>query len=208
MNRETRINLIFLGIFLAVSLPGAVLLFKKKLDPKSPPLFMPDYIRRRLPYMASQQSPNQVVRFIPDLTGPWVTQINRSRGGGENFLLNGHEAVVSEDHGVQVLSIKTDASGTILNLLDWNEASDVTIQTTTQPPIVGRIEKQEAISLPLEIKKELMNWGVIRPPAAVIYLRVRFDKDLHSINPLKFLITYQIGEGSSKTTTQVQVPPE
>ena len=35
MKRETRVNLIFLIAFLAISLPGAVILFRKKLEPNA-----------------------------------------------------------------------------------------------------------------------------------------------------------------------------
>src|SRR6266700_2379261 len=102
MRRETRANLIFLTIFLSVTIPGAVVLFKKKLDPSAPPMFMPDFVRRRLPYMASQQSPGQVVRFVPELTGQWVSEINREHAGGLAVLMVGRQPLVSDDHVVQV----------------------------------------------------------------------------------------------------------
>src|SRR5258705_13319164 len=115
MKRETRANLIFLTAFLALTLPGAVILFKKKLDPRAPAMIMPDYVRRRLPYMAPQLIPEQVVRFVPDLTGQWVTQLNRDHGSGAQELLNGHQAVTSDDHLIQVLPL----APTTINLIPW-----------------------------------------------------------------------------------------
>src|SRR4051794_39962704 len=108
MQRETRANLIFLGVFLMVSIPGAVVLFRKKLDPASPPMFMPDFVRRRLPYMASQQSPQQVVRYVPELTGNWVTEITRERAGGSAVLTVGRQQqpLVSDDHLIQVAAMQ------------------------------------------------------------------------------------------------------
>src|SRR5258705_13554788 len=104
MKRETRANLIFLTAFLALTLPGAVILFKKKLDPRAPAMSMPDYVRRRLPYMAPQLSlAEQVVRFVPDLTGQWVTQLNRHRGGGAQGLKNRHQAQPTGGDLIQVV---------------------------------------------------------------------------------------------------------
>src|SRR5258706_13690290 len=124
MRRETRANLIFLTLFLGVTIPGAVVLFKKKLDPAAPPMFMPDFVRRRLPYMASQQSPAQVVRYVPELTGAWVSEMTRERAGGSRVLMVGrHEQpLVSDDHVIQgtAMQQQQDAASTMLYLIVWD----------------------------------------------------------------------------------------
>src|SRR2546423_11645880 len=89
VKRETGANLIFISVFLCLTIPGAVILFKKKLDPAAPPMFMPDFVRRRLPYMASQLSPEQVARYVPYLTGQWVSELSRERAGGSPGLMAG-----------------------------------------------------------------------------------------------------------------------
>src|ERR1043165_6278319 len=88
MKRETRANLLFLCIFLAISLPGAVILFKKKMDSSAPPMWMAEGIRPRLPYMAPEVTPGvEVTRVIPDKTWRWVEQVNHAHGGGDSVLM-------------------------------------------------------------------------------------------------------------------------
>src|SRR6184192_356162 len=124
MKRETRANLIFLSVFLAISLPGAVILFKKKLDPRAPPMFMPDYVKRRLPYMAPQRTPaDQVVRFVPDLTGQWVDQLNQTYGSrGAQVLMNRRQAITSDDHLIQLVSVIRVNSITTVHLIAWDDS--------------------------------------------------------------------------------------
>src|SRR5438270_478817 len=100
MKHETRVNLIFLSLFLAISLPGAVILFKRKLDPAAAPMYLPDPIRQRLPYMAPQWMPDEVTRVIPPLTGQWVDELNRDNGGGAEVLLRDRLPVLSDDRMV------------------------------------------------------------------------------------------------------------
>src|SRR4051794_34934996 len=115
MKRETRANLIFLGCFLAISLPGAMILFKKKMNSSAPPMFLPDAVRRRLPYMAPVSTPDEVTRFIPDLTGAWVENVSREQGGPETILMRARKPVVSSDHLVQLVGIK----GRSIYLIAW-----------------------------------------------------------------------------------------
>jgi hypothetical protein len=68
VRRETRVNLIFLVAFLALSLPGAVILFRKKLDPGAPRMDQPDMMVTRLPYMAPLPAPTGVKWVVPDRT--------------------------------------------------------------------------------------------------------------------------------------------
>src|SRR4051794_33309752 len=115
MKRETRANVIFLSLFLAVSLPGAVILFKKKMQPGAVPLGMPDFVRRRLPYMAPQVTPDdQVIRVIPPLTGTWVADLCRERAAGAVQPRNGPLPVTSSDRVVQVTGLKEEGGRTTL----------------------------------------------------------------------------------------------
>ena len=117
MTRETRANLIFLAIFLAISVPGAVMLVKKKTEPGAPPMSMPDYVRQRLPYMAPQRTSDSVMRVVPELTGEWVEQVNREQGGGARVMMNGHVPLISDDRTVQVVSITKEKAFLLL----WEE---------------------------------------------------------------------------------------
>src|SRR5689334_12049865 len=81
--RELRANLLFLFGFLALSLPGMILLAKKKMDPAAPPMYFPDPVKRRLPYITPLSVPDEVKRYVPERTGQWVAQITSERAGQE-----------------------------------------------------------------------------------------------------------------------------
>jgi hypothetical protein len=202
MTRETRLNLIFLGVLLAVMLPGAVMLFRKKLDPTAPPMYMPDYVRRRLPYMAPQQAPEGVVRVIPDVTGAWVARINRERGGGDQVLLDDRHPVVSEDHTVQVMGMKDSGEGTRVALLVWAPATQFTVMSRGQ---TARIAKVEDLAMPPEVKKELMNWGVVQPPARVEWVEAQFAEKLTSPENEEIRISYRKDAEDAVIQTKVTV---
>jgi hypothetical protein len=207
MKRDTRANLIFLTAFLALTLPGAVILFKKKLDPRAPAMFMPDYVRRRLPYMAPQLSPEQVVRFVPDLTGQWVTQLNHEHGGGAQVLMNGHQAITTDDHLIQVVSI---APG-ILNLVAWDDRYSADPQRYSislmfgATTVAGQVQSAEKIPLPADIKRELMDAGVIRPPAAIAFLTLEFEGALAKNDQFVLQIAYRQQEGDAALNSSAKV---
>jgi len=197
MKRETRINLIFLTVFLAAALPGMVILFKRKLDPAAPPLFMPDFVRRRLPYMASQLSPDsEVTRYVPELTGHWVQAINDSHGAGQ-VLLDGHHALISDDRQIQITAADVTGQQTTLALLAWNAdyKSDPRQYTVTASAngqiLTANVTHADRIPMPLNVKKELMYAGVIQPPATVTWLATHFDRPLDGSIPWTIQVTYQ-----------------
>ena len=200
MTRETRLNLVFLGVILAVMLPGAVMLFRKKMDPTAPPMFMPDYVRRRLPYMAPQQAPEGVVRVIPDVTGAWVERINRERGGGDQVLLEDRHPVVSDDHTVQLTGVKTTEAGTTLDLLVWAPATQLTV---TRGDHVARIAKMENLPMPQEVKKELMNWGVVQPPHTVVWAEAQFAEKLTSPGGVDIRVSYRKDADDALNQTRI-----
>jgi hypothetical protein len=164
------------------------MLFRKKLDPTAPPMFMPDYVRRRLPYMAPQQAPEGVVRVIPDVTGAWVEQINRERGGGDQVLLDDRHAVISDDYTVQVTAVKNGQWGTTLDLLVWAPAAQFTVTSGGQ---TANIAKVEDLPMPPEVKKELMNWGVVQPPPRVVWVEAQFVQKLTSPEGAEIRVSYR-----------------
>jgi hypothetical protein len=205
MTRETRLNLIFLGVILAIMLPGAVMLFRKKMDPTSPPMFMPDYVRRRLPYMAPQEAPTGVVRVIPDATGAWVERVNRERGGGGPVLLEDRRPVVSDDHTVQVTGLKNTGSGTTLDLIVWTPATRISVTCGDQN---AKIVKVENVPMPSEVKKELMNWGVVRPPHTVVWVEAQFAKKQTSPGEREIRVSYLKDADGAVCQTRVAVGQE
>jgi hypothetical protein len=200
MKRETRANLIFLSVFLCLTIPGAVILFKKKLDPAAPPMFMPDFVRRRLPYMASQLSPEQVTRYVPELTGQWVAELSRERAGGAPVLMVGREPVVSDDHLVQLTAMQQNGAKTTLHFVFWDAAytSDPNRYTITPG---AHVTSATRIAMPPAVKKELMNAGVIQPPSAIVWVTA----DLARL-PETVEISYQPGDGGAAMITAMHIP--
>jgi hypothetical protein len=174
MTRETKSNLIFLVIFLALSLPGAVILVKKKMLPgASPaPLSRPDPVRRQLPYMAPQVTSDKVVRYVPPMTRQWLIEVDRSRGGTGEFLVRERQPPLSVDRTVQVLNVNvTDSS---VSLIIWNDVRDVRDVIDVNVEIDSRRAKHidfHAIDVPPEIRRELQDGGFVTPPRRIVWGR-------------------------------------
>ena len=191
MTRETRANLIFLAIFLAISLPGAVMLVKKKTEPGAPPMSMPDYVRQRLPYMAPQRTPDSVIRVVPELTGQWVEATNRELAEGPVVLMNGHVPLISDDRAVQVVSIAKDR----VFVLVWDE--DAAVEKVWAEGDGKRIDAQaqgtRKIALPEDVRKELMYGGMIKPPREVQWLAVAFPTEIEGCRRLSVYVSHPSG---------------
>jgi hypothetical protein len=181
MKSETRANIIFLAIFLAISLPGAAILFKKKLDPSAAPMYLPDPIHQRLPYMAPQWTPDEVRRVIPLLTGQWVEQINREQGAGKEMLLHNRLPLISNDRMLQVTAMHYTQERLNVYAIVWesedefdavNYKTSISTGTATQP---GRVVAVRKIMMPMAVRNELMNEGYVKPSQFVSWFELQFD---------------------------------
>ena len=203
MKRDTRLNLIFLAVFLAVTVPGGVKLFKKRLDPAAPPLFMPDYVRRRLPYMAPQQTPAQVTRYVPDKTGEWVAEVTREQGGG-SVLMHARQPIVSDDHQVQVVTVTPR-----LALIVWDPSfgtfeSSYNVSVTVGGHVVDApVTAARRVDVPEAVKKELMYEGVVRPPREVVWLTA----SVSSFDQVPVEIRIKHANGDQAGTSTILLPP-
>ena len=63
MTKESRLNLIFLTVLLVVLTPGAVILFRKKLEPTVRPMYLPDPVPRAVAYLAKQAGTTIISRL-------------------------------------------------------------------------------------------------------------------------------------------------
>jgi hypothetical protein len=213
MKRETRANLLFIGLFLAISLPGAVVLFKKKMDPTSAPMGMPDFVRRRLPYMVPLSTPdNQVTRVVPPLTGAWVADVHREQGGDGPVLMKGPLPVTSKDRNLQVTGLTETASGTSIFLLAWEggfgvEPARYRVEAESKGErFSGRVVAARAVTMPTNVKRELMSGGYVKPSPEVVWIELAFDAAVSGKRPLALRVAYDgIGEQASSV---VHVPGE
>ena len=184
MKHETRANLIFFALFLAISLPGAVILFKKKLDPAAPAMFLPDPVRTRIPYTAPVPDLPGVRRVVPPLTASWLTGVVAERAGAGFVRVHragtpGKAPAISDDRAVEVVAMKASGAGTTLCLVIWDpQWGGVPLRVTAGPPgaagAEGRPVAGVMIPLPPEVRRELDNLGHSTPPARVRWLEVEF----------------------------------
>src|SRR5439155_25260156 len=77
MTKESRYNLIFLAVLLALMLPGAVILFRKKLEPTLRPMSEPDPVPRTIAYVSNGTVPPGMRRVEPPHLAEWVDQVAR-----------------------------------------------------------------------------------------------------------------------------------
>lgn len=162
MTRETRMNLWFLVVFLAIAMPGAVMLFKKKLDPEARPMFMPDAVRRELVYMDPMPAPASVKRVVPEKTRRWVEDLARERGVAQVLMREG-VPVMSEGRLFQVISL--DQANGRVSLLVWNGAGEGDFELRG-----GVVERVERIATPEPIMREIQVKGYPKPPSNVVWI--------------------------------------
>ena len=192
MTREARANVWFIAFFLAVSLPGAVILFKKKLEPTAPAMYLPDPVKRRAPYMMPRDVPPQVTRYAPELTAQWVEGLARERAGGAaEVMLHDRLPVVSDDRALQLIGVAADSSGTVLHALAWEPMERYSMLAESGGErLEGRVIKADTVTVPDAVRRELIYAGYSKPPRAVTWLTVRFDRDVATKRPLTFRMSY------------------
>ena len=171
-------NVIFLVAFLAISLPGAVILFRKKLDPHARRMDQPDVITTRLPYMTPRPAPPDVKWIVPDQTRAWLEQLTQSHTGNSRMLsaTSGPQwtPVISEDHLVQVMSARESGDSLHIGLLIWSDANepgaaDFSVTVDGLPANVSQSVKE---AVPPPVRSELVSLGFIKPPKTVCWIDV------------------------------------
>jgi hypothetical protein len=182
VRRETRVNLIFLVVFLAVSLPGAVILVRKRLQPGAPRMDQPDVMVTRLPYMTPPPAPPGVKWIVPDQTRAWLEQVMKERTGNARMLSSAPpgpqwEPVISDNHLLQVMSATSKDGGLRLAILLWNGQMEpsashcaLTVNGTTV-----RVAAVAKIPVPPAVRQELVRLDYPRPPEHIVWLEAEAE---------------------------------
>lgn len=165
----------FLAVFLAISLPGGVILFMKKLDPKAPSMYMPDTVRRSLPYNAPEDA-TDLKRYVPEQTGKWVEGVAKEHGY-PSVLSRGGLPVMSERRRWQVVGVRRAGNATEVGLLSWEEAGQAGGPLNVRvgrggDAIEGQVRGQQVIAIPEVVRKELVYGGYPKPPKEVTWVPV------------------------------------
>ena len=181
MTRENRLNVIFLVAFLVISLPGAAILFLKKLDPEARLMYMPSSVRKSIGYMVPQVTAPDVVRSYPPVTMAWVErQAIRFTGNMPHRIEEAGgrlRPLISQDRLVELLAVEPDTR--IVSLLIWQPVD------TDSAVSEGEILAVERVSLPTEVVKDLLAEGYTRPPKAATLVRLRYPPSAKTV-PLEW----------------------
>jgi hypothetical protein len=206
MRKETRVNLIFLAVFLGVSLPGAFILVKKKSDPLAGRMSLPDSVRRRLPYMSPLHAPGDAVtRYVPPLTGLWVSKVSREQGGVEEIFLRKWRPVVSDDRIVQFIGARRAATDATLFFIAWDtpykaDASKYFVTAELgDHALPARVTAARPLELPRDARRELQNGGFVQVPAHVTWLEVTVADPLTAQSPLTLHISHAGAPAAAST---------
>ena len=176
MSKETRYNLIFLVILLAVMVPGAVMLFRKKLDPSARPMYLPDPVRQTVAYMSPQETPPGMSRVAPPLTAQWISGMKKEIAGMA-------VARPRDAEGMPVTSA-SKAFEVVTYAGNQSEGFRVLVVFWTPPPQSpawsirgqgGTVEYSKEVALPKSVREELGANGMLIPPKQVTFQSIRFS---------------------------------
>jgi hypothetical protein len=172
VNRETRYNLIFLGVLLAVLLPGAVILFRKKLEPTVRPMYLPDPVMTEVAYLAPDPTPPGKPRVEPQRTAKWVESVARERGIAAHQIRRDQDGLplVSQDKSFQLLAAVADDDGLRVTTLEWRGSTGDWTLDGNKP----QQDRTEKLAIPELVREELGEHGMVIPPKTVVVHELDF----------------------------------
>lgn len=184
MTKETRANLIFLTVIVVLTAPGLILFVIKHLDRPARGLEPPP-VRTRFAYMDRTPQIAGLSRVTPPATGRFVANVTRQvlsmQSGLQSLVGAGRfDAVMSEQLYFQVVAVGASKGIYRVALIGWTEklAPLPTLYTITgargQATVPGSLVAYESRNMPLEIRKELQDYGYILPPSGVLWMIVEF----------------------------------
>ena len=176
MTRETRANLIFLLLLLAILTPGAVILFRKKLAPTLKPMGMPEAVSREIAYLSPLETPPGKRRVEPPHTAKWVESLVRYRVK-ENAIVRpqDHDALplVSDKKTFQIVAaVNVGRDPLKLYVIDWApevKPSHEWAAYSNQGKVKGYEIGAERIEVPDLVREELGETGLVRPPHEIVW---------------------------------------
>ena len=188
MTRETRLNLIFLAIILAILTPGAVILFRKKLQPTLKPMAMPHAVQREHAYLSPLETPPGKKRVEPPHTAKWIEALVRQRVPRDANVHRPQSPdglpLISDRKSFEVVAVEAADDTVRLWLILWQpnvvvprelwifrgEGSEV-----AEAPV--KAEPAELIEVPPLVREELGELGVVRPPREIRWQVLHFRRD-------------------------------
>ena len=195
MTRETRLNLIFLIVVLAILTPGAVILFRKKLQPTLKPMGMPEAVQREVAYLSPAPTPPGKKRVEPPQLARWVETVVRDRIGDPRALDESWRKIqrpvdpdglplMSDKKTFQLVAAEPLESEIRLWLILWDhdpareEIWSVKLADTAEK---FRIIDTRPIEIPDIVRQELGETGITRPPHEVVWQELVIPKSADGV---------------------------
>jgi hypothetical protein len=215
---ETRNNLIFLAIVIALIVPGAVILFKNKLDPSAKALYLPDTMPRSTAYMSSVDTPPEIVRIVPPITRAFLLSV-----AGRGSAVAGSEPAAA----LTLLIAPTDARGDVQPLISRDRRfevvavrSDGRIVVAVWDELVRPNSRMEfelveaaaprqlsftaaSIELPPDVRKELSQSGLFKSPTKLTWVQLSTGAGAPEA-PFSVAFRYTVGDVSRSDVVEVQ----
>ena len=206
MQKETRVNLIFLTVFIVLAAPGAFMLVHKTLKNGGNRISQPDAVVTRMPYMSPAPYPDGMKWIAPDLTMQWLREFLEGRLPTSSAPPGPKwEPVISEDHALQLMDVAKVEGGWRIALILWQPPAFPT-REMFKLAIINRadqaitIQRADAADIPQPVRRELVSLGFTRPPQQVGWI----DATTSLISPGdKFELTYPGAAGPARTSVQV-----
>jgi len=188
MTRETRSNLIFIAVILAILTPGAVILFRKKLQPTLKPMGMPEAVQREVAYMSPLATPPGKKRVEPPQTARWLETLVRDRIGDAEKLqgrtiLRPADAdglpLMSDKKTFQLVAVEPLESQVRLWMLLWEhnpEREETWSVKLADSADSFKIIDTRPVELPDIVREELGETGVTKPPHEIVWQELLIPK--------------------------------
>ena len=188
MTRETKINLWFLIGFLALALPGAAILFVKKLEPGQRMMYEPAFVRKTEAYNNPQAATSGAIRTFPPMTMAWVAGVADRELGRSPFRFAAAggrvQPVISDGRRFELLGATpaaNDQAGPTLTVLFWSDdfVADADVGITGSARFVENgaswpvaSARATALDVPADVDEELRREGFTTPPRRASLLRL------------------------------------
>jgi hypothetical protein len=209
MTRETRYNLIFLAVILAILIPGGVKLFRKKLDPNATMMYLPDPVAVESAYIDSDQSNPRTKRIVPPVTSGWISQFTEQQWpeGLPWSSVVRHRGIVSQKRTFEAAA-SSDADGKRhAGLVLWNDRAVEVLGSVsaTWGGKNAKVTPGAVVSVPKDVRHELQNLGYVRPPGSIAWIMVEAPASNGTSDDDALTLSFTTADGKSKQDDTIRL---
>src|SRR5689334_25058498 len=125
MTKETKSNLIFLAIIVALLLPAAIILVLEQMSPAARRADLFDVVPKTVTYMDPQPTPPGMRRVAPPKTMQWFAKVVRDHAGPgaiDDLTDSDGLPLMSDEKSFQLAAIREEPSATRIWVASWNPA--------------------------------------------------------------------------------------